>query len=237
MRPATSIIFSVPGGTFGRRCDAACGRKLRPSSRRSPAPLAALRAIQKRLRDGTYAFSPKWGYAKRKSGGSRRGITVQGLSDRIVQRAILNVIYTRDPALRKCLGSIPEVLNVPTSFAGTPGRGVPEAIALAVRTIDGGAKAFAVSDMKDFFPCVPRNDVVQLVKENVHDDEFAALFGAVRDGDPKPRRDRGVAGALSDPRGRGGAGIAALGAGGQPLPAAFRREDERGRADDDSLPG
>ena len=143
-----------------------------------PAPLSALRSIQKRLREGRYEFSPKWGYAKRKSGGSRRGITVHGVSDRIVQRAILNVIYTRDPALRKCLGQVPEVLNIPTSFAGTPGRGVPEAIALAVKTIRGGATAFAVSDMKDFFPCVPRMDVVQCFKDNVQDNEFVELFRA-----------------------------------------------------------
>ena len=161
------------------RCAEARGRKLPPSSppssrRRSP----HCASIQKRLREGRYEFSPKWGYAKRKSGGSRRGITVHGVSDRIVQRAILNVIYTRDPALRKCLGQVPEVLNIPTSFAGTPGRGVPEAIALAVKTIRGGATAFAVSDMKDFFPCVPRMDVVQCFKDNVQDNEFVELFRA-----------------------------------------------------------
>ncbi len=71
------------------------------------APLRALKGIQKRLREGRYEFSPKWGYAKKKSGGSRRGITVHTVSDRIVQRAILDVIYTRDPVLRAHFGRDP----------------------------------------------------------------------------------------------------------------------------------
>ena len=99
------------------------------------APLRVLRDIRSRLRQGRYEFSPKWGYVKRKSGGSRRGITVHGISDRIVQRSILNVIYTRDSSLIKHLGEIPRMLDTPTTFAGTPGRGVPEAVAATVRAI------------------------------------------------------------------------------------------------------
>jgi RNA-directed DNA polymerase len=142
------------------------------------APLRALRAIQKQLRLHRYTFSPKWGYAKRKSGGSRRGITVHRVRDRIVQRSILNVISTRDRALQNHLGDLPRILNTPTSFAGSPGRGVPEAIALAVTLIRGGASAFALSDIKDFFPRVPRGEVIQFLKDNVHDDEFVELFQA-----------------------------------------------------------
>jgi hypothetical protein len=139
-------------------------------------PLRTLRTIQTQLRRGTYKFSPKWGYAKRKSGGSRRGITVHCVSDRIVQRSILEVIFTRDPALRNLLGDIPKVLDCPTSFAGTPGRGVPEAVALAVKSIRAGARAFALSDMKDFFPRIPRAEVVEFVARQIDDHEFVDLF-------------------------------------------------------------
>jgi hypothetical protein len=142
------------------------------------APLRALRKIQRQLRQGRYKFSPKWGYIKKKSGGSRRGITVHGVGDRIVQRSILNVLYSRSPALREHLGEIPALLDVSTSFAGTPGRGVPEAVATAVKINREGARAFASSDIKDFFPCVPRGDVVDLLKANVEDDEFTELFEA-----------------------------------------------------------
>ena len=115
------------------------------------APLRVLRDIRIRLRQGRYEFSPKWGYVKRKSGGSRHRITVHGISDRIVQRSILNVIYTRDSALIKHLGEIPRLLDTSTTFAGTPGRGVPEAVAATMRAIREGACALATSDMKDFF--------------------------------------------------------------------------------------
>lgn len=142
------------------------------------APLRTLRAIQRRIREGRYEFSPKWGYAKRKSGGSRRGVTVHGVGDRIVQRAILDTFYTRDDAIRKSLGAIPDVLNNSASFAGTPGRGVPEAVALVVRMIRGGASWFALSDIKDFFPYIPRNEVVEYVAGQVGDDDFVALFRA-----------------------------------------------------------
>jgi hypothetical protein len=142
------------------------------------APLRALRSIHNRLRRGEYRFSAKWGYAKRKSGGSRRGITVHGVSDRIVQRAILDVLSSRDPAIRGQLGPIPAILDTPTSFAGTPGRGLPEAIAMSVRVIRQGARAYALSDMKDSIPCVPRAEVVEFLRSNVDDPEFAELFEA-----------------------------------------------------------
>jgi RNA-directed DNA polymerase len=142
------------------------------------APLRALREIQRQLRQSRFTFSPKWGYAKRKSGGSRRGITVHGIRDRIVQRSILNVLYTRNPTLRKHLGEVPALLDVSTSFAGTPGRGVPEAVATAVKLSRQEARAFASSDIKDFFPRGPRGDVVDLLKAHVQDEDFMELFEA-----------------------------------------------------------
>jgi len=142
------------------------------------APLKFLRQIHRQLRLGTYQFSPKWGYAKRKSGGSRRGITVHGVSDRIVQRSILDVVSTRDPRLREHLGAIPSILDTPTSFAGNLGRGVPEAIALAVQAVRQGARAYALSDVKDFFPLLPRREVVDMLRANIDDPDFVDLFEA-----------------------------------------------------------
>lgn len=141
-------------------------------------PLSALRSIQRRLRQNSYRFLPKWGYAKRKSGGSRRGITVHGVTDRIVQRAILDVLHTKDPMLRELLGEIPRALNCPTSFAGVPGRGVPEAVAAVVQLMRNGARAFALSDVKDFFPRVPRQEVISYLEANVEDADFTGLFRA-----------------------------------------------------------
>jgi RNA-directed DNA polymerase len=139
-------------------------------------PLRTLQDIQAALQNDIYQFSKKHGYTKRKSGGSRRGITIHPVRDRIVQRAILNVLYTSDASLKRRLGSIPAVLNHPKSFAGMPGRGVPEAIAAIVKIIKGGARAYVYSDMKDFFPCIPRHNVVDFIRSNVNDDAFVNLF-------------------------------------------------------------
>jgi len=155
-------------------------------------PFQVLNGIQAELRNNTYRFSPKYGYTKRKSGGSRRGITVQSVRDRIVQRAILNVLYTSNAVLKGHLGNIPAVLNRPRSFAGVPGRGAPEAIASIVRVIREGAKAYAYSDMKDFFPCIPRNDVVEFIGANVNDDEFVNLFRQALDTELSNANDLGA---------------------------------------------
>mgnify|MGYP001000199134 CR=1 FL=1 len=140
------------------------------------APLRVLLELQTALREQNYQFAKKHGYTKRKSGGSRRGIAIHSVRDRIVQRAMLDVFYTADSALQRQLGQLPAVLNHPRSFAGTPGRGLPQAIACIVELIKTGAGAYVYSDMKDFFPCVPRAEVAGFVRANVDDAEFADLF-------------------------------------------------------------
>ncbi len=139
-------------------------------------PLRHLREIQRKLRNETYAFTPKWGYTKRKSGGSRRGITVHCVQDRIVQRAILCVLHSSEERLRREQGRLPEVLNCPTSFAGNPKRGVPEAIGMIVEQLQRGRTFVALSDVKDFFPLIPRERVTAFVAENIRDAAFCRLF-------------------------------------------------------------
>lgn len=140
------------------------------------APLPSLIEIQRALEQNTYRFQKKLGYTKRKSGGSRRGITIHSVRDRIVQRAILNVLHTSDIGLKKRLGGIPAILNSPRSFAGVPGRGVPEAVACLVELIRQGTGGYVYSDMKDFFPCIPRREVSAFIRANVGDEPFTILF-------------------------------------------------------------
>ncbi|HMV50023.1 MAG TPA: reverse transcriptase domain-containing protein, partial [Blastocatellia bacterium] len=141
------------------------------------APLQVLTEIQRALQQNAYQFQKKLGYTKRKSGGSRRGITIHAVRDRIVQRAILNLLHSTDAGLKRRLGDIPEVLHSPRSFAGVQGRGVPEAVANIVELIRRGAGSYVYSDMKDFFPRIPRREVIEFIRTNVQDDQFAALFG------------------------------------------------------------
>jgi hypothetical protein len=85
-------------------------------------------------------------------------------------------MYSKDQSVQLELGEIPGILRTLTSFAGAPGRGVPDAIQMAATAIRTGARAFAYSDMKDFFPCIPRHDVINLLESNVSDRAFVQLF-------------------------------------------------------------
>lgn len=132
-------------------------------------PIAHLQQLQRELRQGTFRFGPRRAYVKRKSGGSRRGVTVPGVVDRVVQRALLGVIQTRDAKLRAHLGQLVPVLDCPTSFAGNVGRGVPEAIAAVRHTLRTTGQFAATSDVKDFFPHIPRSEVGAFLRQEVAD--------------------------------------------------------------------
>lgn len=139
-------------------------------------PLSRLRDLHQALHTEQWQPAPRWGYAKRKSGGSRRGVTVCPLADRLVQRAVLNVLQATDPATRARLGAIPAALAAPTSFAGVPGRGVPEALALVQQTLRRGAAWVALSDVKEFFPHLPRHAVVDWIDAQTGDPPFTRLL-------------------------------------------------------------
>ncbi|MFN8854539.1 MAG: reverse transcriptase domain-containing protein [Planctomycetaceae bacterium] len=139
-------------------------------------PIARLQRLQAELQEGTFRFQPRLAYVKRKSGGSRRGVTVPGVTDRIVQRALLAVLQSPDPRLRRHLGGLTTVLDCPTSFAGTVGRGVPEAIAAVHQALQSTARMVATSDVKDFFPHIPRSDVGEFLRREVADPRLVDLL-------------------------------------------------------------
>ena len=91
-------------------------------------PIREIRRIQRSLNAGSYIFEPQRGHTKKKKSGGRRAIVVAGLTDRIVQRAILNVLQSETPRIRKQLGTIPNVLSTPTSVGGVPGQNVAAGI-------------------------------------------------------------------------------------------------------------
>jgi len=139
-------------------------------------PIARLQRLQTELLEGTFRFQPRLAYVKRKSGGSRRGVTVPGVTDRIVQRGLLAVLQTPDSRLRRHLGALTEVLDCPTSFAGSVGRGVPEAIAAVHHALQTNGRVVATSDVKDFFPHIPRDEVAGFLRQEVADSRLVDLL-------------------------------------------------------------
>jgi retron-type reverse transcriptase len=130
-----------------------------------------IRSLQDKLRRG-YEFQPSLGVLIPKpSGAGDRGLVVSPLPDRIVQRALLDVLHRHDS------DTIQSIIECPTSFGGIPGRGVQDAIIEIerVRNADGAAW-LAGSDISGFFTKIVVADVVDFVRDAVNDDDFTKLF-------------------------------------------------------------
>ena len=133
---------------------------------------ANLRKLQKRLHEG-YAFDKAYGATPPKGNGKagKRPIVVAPLPDRIVQRAILDVLQTA-----KSMVGIQDVLSTPTSIGGIPGRGVDSAIAMFDEHVANGKCHLAGSDIASFFTKIPKPLVVEFIRREGADSEFVDLF-------------------------------------------------------------
>ncbi|MAB44452.1 MAG: hypothetical protein CL574_08390 [Altererythrobacter sp.] len=132
---------------------------------------ANLRKIQRQLHKG-YKFSKAHGALPPKGNNKlgKRPIVVAPLPDRIVQRAILDVLQSE----RSSVG-VQRVLSTPTSIGGIPGRGVDSAIELFQARVDAGDQYIAGSDIKNFFTKIPRLKVLAFLKEDGLDEDFIGL--------------------------------------------------------------
>ena len=131
---------------------------------------ANLNNIQIQLRTQKFSFTPSEGVPQSKgSNKGKRPIVISPTRDRVVRRAILNVLQDHEP--------IKPFFNTETSFGGIPSRGVPDAIQVLIDAIDNGGKYFIRSDIKSFFTKIPKSAVLAKVRTVVDDDEFFELVG------------------------------------------------------------
>lgn len=131
-----------------------------------------IRRIQDRLRRG-YKFEKAFGATPAKGGGKvgKRPIVVAPLADRIVQRAILDVLHDAAELTR-----VQAVLSTPTSIGGIRGRGVDDAIALFDKSYREGARFVAGSDISGFFTKIPRQKVVDVLRADTDEEPFLELL-------------------------------------------------------------
>lgn len=131
-----------------------------------------LRKIQDRLRDN-YRFDKAYGATPPKSGGKpgKRPIVVAPLEDRIVQRAILDVLQD---SLE--ISGVQRVLQTPTSIGGIRGRGVDHAIMLFDERVKAGDRFVAGSDIAGFFTKIPRLKVIDFLRKECAESEFVELI-------------------------------------------------------------
>ncbi len=131
-----------------------------------------LRKMKRRLRKG-YTFSPVYGATPPKGHGKegKRPIAIATLEDRVVQRAILDVLQQATGLPKICA-----VLSTPTSVGGLPKRGVDNALKIFQHCVEGGYTHVAGSDIKDFFNRIPKRQVVDFVASEVNDPKFVSLL-------------------------------------------------------------
>lgn len=96
---------------------------------------------------------------------------VASITDRIVQRAILDVLQDATD-----LAGVQAVLATPTSVGGIRGRGVDTAIKLFDDRQLNGDRFVAGSDISGFFTKIPRDQVVALLRKDTSENEFLDLF-------------------------------------------------------------
>ncbi len=125
-----------------------------------------LRSIQATLVAGTFKFAPQVGVAKKRKGKTPRPIVVAPIRNRIIQRAILDVLSS--------VPKIKSIQDIPTSVGGIAG--VDAAIALAMEAIGNGAIWYVRSDIPGFFTKIPKHEISEFINEATGDIEFAKLF-------------------------------------------------------------
>ncbi len=132
-----------------------------------------LRRLQERLRQPPYTFARQHGATPQKAKGKgKRPLVIAPIEDRIVQRAILDVLQDASE-----LSGVQEVLATPTSIGGIRGRGVNLAIDLIEAAYrSGNAKFIAGSDISGFFTRIRQSEVVDFIRSQTDDVEFVELF-------------------------------------------------------------
>ncbi|MCY4549274.1 MAG: reverse transcriptase domain-containing protein [Defluviicoccus sp.] len=139
-------------------------------------PTGVLRGLQESLRKGEFRFRLQRGVLQRRKGKKPRPIVVSPVTNRIVQRAILEILQDQSPSVIRRLGDIPGALRTRTSVGGIPGKGASDGVQLISAAISSGATHYIRSDIVNFFTKIPTAQLIQLIRDQTGDDEFAHLI-------------------------------------------------------------
>jgi hypothetical protein len=139
--------------------------------------------IADQLRDERFTFAGEIGHTPPKGKGKIgiRPIVVAPIANRIVRRAILDVLQGEDLSdeVKGRWPGIPAIIDImatPTSVGGIRGRGVPYGLSLVDQAIGDGKNWYIRSDIKDFFTRIPRAKINIFVANAARDDKFSQLF-------------------------------------------------------------
>ena len=131
-----------------------------------------LERIQKQLKAKKFTFSMDRGVPIQREGDKPdRPLVVSPVENRVVQRAILNVLQMKKAGLQKHL-------NNGRSFGGIEDKSVSEALELVAEKTKAGALYFARSDIRSFFTRIPKKEVLDIINASIaiRDEDFEALL-------------------------------------------------------------
>lgn len=128
--------------------------------------LGKLGALSRALRDGTWQPSPVYAMEIGKKSGGKRLLAVPAVEDRIVERAIMEVI-----------DDLVDAVLLPWSYAYRKGLAVADALHDLAVARDDGARWVVRADIKDCFERIPRWPALTRLREIVPDAEVCHLVG------------------------------------------------------------
>lgn len=117
--------------------------------------------IQRALSKQTFVFLQQTGVAQKKSGGKSRPLVLSPIPNRVVQRALLDVLQRRVRFVKK-------VLDTPTSYGGIPTKRVAIAISDAKEAIRNGARFHIRSDIPAFFTKINKDRIQDLLRPHIN---------------------------------------------------------------------
>lgn len=130
-----------------------------------------IRRIQSLIRSQKFTFAPQTGVTKKKGSGGKRGLVMASIHNRIVERALLDVLQA------KCQ-FVQQVVQQPTSVGGVPQRSVPHGLKMIDASFRDGATHFVRSDISGFFDHIPRKLVLEKLSDEISDEKFLKLLDA-----------------------------------------------------------
>lgn len=130
-----------------------------------------IKKIQTELKTGSFAFDLQRGITIPKANGKKRGIILSSIRNRVVERAILDVLQSDVEFIKK-------VNSTETSIGGVPERNVPHALKIIDEAFKNRARYnyFARSDISKFFDNINPIHFSNIVKNEFNDDEIVSLI-------------------------------------------------------------
>jgi RNA-directed DNA polymerase len=138
-----------------------------------------IQRLQRSLREQSFQFAPATAIMIPRPNKLPRPIILAPIENRIVQRAILQVLQGDSAAKLAGVPAVREVLATRTSVGGIAG--IDTAIGMVREAIRNGAKWYARADMKNFFGSVPREPVVAFIEAATSDEYLTRLFRSALD--------------------------------------------------------